>query len=237
MEFFYSDDIYNDIIKLNTYESKHCIRVLRKKEGQSLNVVDGKGTLYQGKLVSITKKNCHVRIDKIFENYSCRDYYIHIAISPVKNHDRIEWFVEKSIEIGVDEISFIKCERTHRKKIKLERLHRTALSAMKQTLKAKIPIINDIIDFDDFVNINNKSNMYICHLENEYRKDLFHYRKEISDNYKNCILIGPEGDFTSNEIKLSKKMNYHPITLGTSRLRTETAGIVSCSILNFLNTL
>lgn len=237
MEFFYSDDIHDDVIKLNTHESKHCIRVLRKKEGESLNVVDGKGTLYQGKLISITKKNCYVRIDKIFENYSCRDYYIHIAISPIKNHDRIEWFIEKSIEIGVDEISFIRCERTLRKKIKLERLHRTALSAMKQTLKAKIPIINDIIDFDDFVNVNNKSNMFICHLENENRKNLFHYRKEISDNYKHCILIGPEGDFTSNEIKLSKKMNHHPITLGTSRLRTETAGVVSCSILNFLNTL
>ena len=105
----------------------------------------------------------------------------------IKNHDRIEWFVEKSIEIGVDEISLLDVERTLRKKIKLERLHRTALSAMKQTLKAKIPIINDIIDFDDFVNVNNKSNMFICHLENENRKNLFHYRKEISDNYKHCI--------------------------------------------------
>ena len=237
MDFFYSDDISDGIIKLNTHESKHCIRVLRKKEGESLNIVDGKGTLFQGKLISVTKKNCHVKIDKIFENYSCRDYYIHIAISPTKNHDRIEWFVEKSIEIGVDEISFIQCERTLRKKIKIERLHRTALSAMKQTLKAKIPIINDIIDFDHFVKINNKSNMYICHLENENRKDLFHYRKKISNNFKHCILIGPEGDFTYSEIKLSKKMNFYPITLGSSRLRTETAGVVSCSILNFLNTL
>ena len=237
MDFFYSDDISDGIIKLNTHESKHCIRVLRKKEGESLNIVDGKGTLFQGKLISVTKKNCYVKIDKIFENYSCRDYYIHIAISPTKNHDRIEWFVEKSIEIGVDEISFIQCERTLRKKIKIERLHRTALSAMKQTLKAKIPIINDIIDFDHFVKINNKSNMYICHLENENRKDLFHYRKKISNNFKHCILIGPEGDFTYSEIKLSKKMNFYPITLGSSRLRTETAGVVSCSILNFLNTL
>jgi len=235
MEFFFSNMINKDLIELDSIESKHCMRVLRKTIGDSVYVVDGKGNLYEGDIVSSINKNCKIKIREVVKDFNKKDYYIHIGISPIKNHDRIEWFIEKSIEIGVDEISFIKCERTLRKKIKIDRLLRTAISAMKQTLKAKIPKINDIVSFEEFILKSNQIDNFICHLEDNERDDLFQFEKSIKNNQKSCILIGPEGDFTLNEINLSKKYKFKSITLGESRLRTETAGIVSCNLLNLIH--
>lgn len=234
MDFFYSNIIKNNIIVLDLIESNHCLKVLRKSIGDVVNVVDGKGTLFKGKIIS-NNKNCKVEIKKIVKDYNKKNYYIHIGISPLKNHNRIEWFIEKSVEIGIDEISFIGCTRTIRKKINIDRLHRTAISAMKQTLKAKIPKINPILKLNQFIEKNSNDNKFICHLEENITNSIFNYRKTFQFNSSSCILIGPEGDFTLDEINFSKKNNFSFLSLGDSRLRTETAGIVACHLLSIMN--
>ena len=235
MEIFYSNNIANEVIILDIFETKHCIKVLRKKVGDSVNVVDGKGNLFVGNIESYNNKHCYIKINKINKDYGEKDYYIHIAISPIKNHDRMEWFIEKSVEIGIDEISFINCNRTIRKKINIDRLNKIAIIAMKQTLKAKIPKINAIMNIDNFIDTQSASNKFICHLEEDIYKTIFDYKNEFKFNASSCIMIGPEGDFTIEEINRSKKNNFLFLSLGTSRLRTETAGVVACHLLNIIH--
>ena len=235
MEFFYSNNIKDDLIILDSIESKHCIKVLRKSIGDKVNVVDGNGSLYIGIIHLDNSKECHIKIIDVINDYNNKKFYIHIAISPIKNHHRLEWFVEKAIEIGIDEISFIDCNRTLKKVIKMERIKKTAISAMKQTLKAKLPKINKICNYDDFIKNNKEKNKFICHLEKENKSNIFNFKVDIQKHKNVCILIGPEGDFTENEINNSKNYNFKAITLGESRLRTETAGIVACHLLNIIN--
>ena len=235
MELFYSNLIERDTIILDSCESKHCIKVLRKSIGDLVNVVDGKGTLYKGSIVSFNNKQCQIQIKEKIKEYGKRDYYIHIAISVLKNHNRLEWFIEKSVELGIDEISFIYCQRTLKKTIKLNRIYKTAIVAMKQTLKAKIPKINNVLKLEDFLKNCFSENRYICHLEKNNQEDLFHFKKEIKNKRNSCVLIGPEGDFTLDEISFSEKCKFQPVTLGRSRLRSETAGIVACHLLNIIN--
>ena len=230
--YFFSDIIEGNIITLDKAESNHCIKVLRKLNGDKINVVDGTGKLYVGKIINDDKFQCQVEIEEIIEKNKDKENYIHVAISPTKNHDRIDWFIEKAVEIGVDEISFIKCERTLRKKIKINRLTRIAITAIKQSLKAQLPKLNDIVTFNEFLNKNQNNIGYICHLEEGNRTNLFSLGLK---EKKNFILIGPEGDFSSNEIKLARSNNIRSISLGESRLRTETAGVVACHLLNLKN--
>ena len=234
MDFFYSNIIKNNIIVLDSIESNHCLKVLRKSIGDIINVVDGKGTLFKGKIIT-NNKNCKVEIKKTVKDYNKKNYYIHIGISPLKNHNRIEWFIEKSVEIGIDEISFIECSRTIRKKINIDRLNRTAISAMKQTLKAKIPKINPILKINQFIENNSNDNKFICHLEENTTNSIFNYRKIFKLNSSSCILIGPEGDFGIDEINFARKNSFSFLSLGDSRLRTETAGVVACHLLNIMN--
>ena len=235
MEFYFSNNILDKIIKLDSVESRHCIKVMRHINGDTINVVDGLGNLYIGNLILADKKNCQVKIVDVINNYNKKNHYIHVAISPIKNHDRLEWFVEKSIELGIDEITFIKCSRTQRNSIKLKRINKIAITAIKQTLKAYLPKINNIIDFKDFIVNQNHSDNFICHLEDGIRRDIFYYKKSILKKQKICFMIGPEGDFTLSEIKLCKNYNFNSITLGESRLRTETAGMVACHLGNIIN--
>ena len=209
MELFFSNHIIDDIIYLDSQESRHCTKVLRKSLGDKINIVDGLGNLYFGKMIYISKSECKVEIASVEKNYGKKNYYIHIAISPIKNHERLEWFVEKTIEIGVDEITFINCERTLRKNIKMERINRLAITAMKQTLKSKLPKINKIKKFSDFLKICNQNTKFICHLDNNDKKNLFHYKNSILKNKNSCILIGPEGDFSPNEILESKNFTFN----------------------------
>ena len=234
MELFYSNKIDNNIITLDPSESKHCLKVLRKSIGDIISIVDGKGTLFKGKIITNGNKQCEIKVQESIKDYNKRDYYVHIAISPIKNHNRIEWFIEKSIEIGVDEISFIDCSRTIRKKINIDRLNKTAISAMKQTLKAKLPKINSIVKLNDFVVKNNNSNKFICHLEDETPKTIFDFDKKNKFKDSSCIMIGPEGDFTNDEISFSKENRFSFLSLGESRLRTETAGVIACHLLNIV---
>ena len=166
MELFYSNNINKTaLIILDSIESKHCIKVLRKSIGDEVDVVDGIGNLYKGVIELDNPRECHVKVLDSIKNYDKRDYYVHIAISPIKNNSRIEWFVEKSVEIGIDEISFINCERTLKHTVKTERIFKTAISAMKQTLKASLPKINNICSFDEFIANNKESNNSIDNVE------------------------------------------------------------------------
>ncbi len=237
MELFFSNNIKDGIIFLDIVESRHCIKVLRKKVGDKVNVVDGLGSFYKGVIYIDNIKECQIKVLNKIENYDRKNNYIHIAISPIKNNNRIEWFIEKAIEIGIDEISFINCERTLRNNIKMERILKTAITAMKQTLKASLPIINDICSFDYFINHNRNSNQFICHLENDLKTNIFEFKEQIVKDKNSCILIGPEGDFTIEEIKKTSSLGFNSITLGESRLRTETAGLVACHLLNIINAL
>ena len=234
MELFYSHNINRGIIKLDNIESRHCIKALRKSIGDRVNVVDGKGNLYKGTIESDDSRECKIKIFETIIEYDKRDRYIHIAISPIKNNSRIEWFVEKVIEIGIDEISFIDCDRTLRHTIKMERILKTSISAMKQTLKATLPKVNDICSFDSFLESNTQSNKFICHLEDNHRKEISYFKNQLNQNKDSCILIGPEGDFSVNEIVKAKKSHFNATSLGESRLRTETAGIVACHLLNIV---
>ncbi len=235
MEFFYSNNINNDIIILENVESRHCIKVLRKSIGDTINVVDGKGTLYTGIIDDDNLKECKIKISNFVKEYDKKNFYVHIAISPIKNNNRMEWFVEKAVEIGIDEISFIDCDRTLRHTIKIDRIMKTAISAMKQTLKATLPKINNIISYKEFIESNKDSNKFICHLEDEHRKELFHFKEKMNKNKDACILIGPEGDFSVDEIDRAKSVGFDALSLGNSRLRTETAGIVACHLLNIIH--
>ena len=231
MNIFFSRDISSDMAILDKIESNHCLNVLRNEIGDKVIVVDGAGCTYECMISSVKNKIAHLNIlNKIY--YPKKNNYIHIAISPIKNHDRIEWFIEKSIEIGVDEISFISCERTLRRKIRIDRLKKIAITAMKQSLKSVLPKINDINKFDRFIRINNSHNNFICFLDSNNNKTIF--EKNIADKKDICILIGPEGDFSKDEVALAIKDGFKPLSLGSSRLRTETAGIVACNLANIV---
>ena len=239
MQFFYSNNIVVDqnlkqLIILDKVESNHCINVLRYEIGDSIRVVDGKGSLYKGIIKEFTKKECIINVLEVVNDYKKRNYYIHIAIVPTKNHDRLEWFVEKAIEIGVDEISFVDCARALRKQIRMNRINKVAKTAMKQSLKAFLPKINSMDSLKNFIKKNKNMNGFICHLEEGNKKSLIDY-KTIINSKKSYVLIGPEGDFDKKEIEYAIHSKLKPVCLGDSRLRTETAGIVACHLMNIVN--
>jgi len=232
LQFFYSDQIFNDTIVLSEDEANHALKVLRKHQGDNLIVVDGLGGWYRTVIDNENVKDCRLKIIDKKENYNKPDQYIHIAISPTKSHDRIEWFIEKSIEIGIQEISFISSHYSERNNVKFNRIKKRAISSMKQSLKAYIPKINDVIPFQTFIeNCSNKEKYigYLGHSNREYLPSI----ANLGSDY--CILIGPEGDFISAEVDFSLNHGFETISLGKSRLRTETAGIVACHILNIIN--
>ena len=223
MQLFYCPDVLNDACYLNSEESKHCIKVLRKTEGDLINLIDGQGKFYEVVITIASQKKVSFDIQKTWREKES-DYSLHIAIAPTKNNDRLEWFLEKATEIGVAEITPIVCQNSERRIIKHERLMKIILSATKQSLKAKVPKLNPIQTFKEFVSTKQESNCFIAHCKEE---DKTYLKNVISTN--NVVLIGPEGDFTSTEIDLALKQNYKAVSLGNSRLRTETAGLVACN--------
>jgi len=232
MHIFFSENIIEGIFSLNEEESRHAIKVLRLKEKDLVVVVDGKGTMAKGEIKKADNKHCEIKALKVHTGYDKRPYSIHIAIAPTKNSDRMEWFVEKAVEIGIDKISFIQCQRSERKNINLERIQKIAVSAMKQSVKASIPELSEMISFKKFITDAQEKECFIAHLEEGEKKEL---KNSFSKNGKYCILIGPEGDFSEEEIELAKQKGYTPVSLGKSRLRTETAGLVACHTFNLLN--
>ena len=194
--------------------------------------MDGKGGLYETCIESDNIQNCRLNILSVDKEFGHRNYYIHIAIAPIKSHDRDEWFVEKAVEIGAEEISFILTDHSERKNIKLNRINKRAISAMKQSLKAFLPKINDIVPFRDFITKCSNDEKYIGYLNKGKNNHLMQSATAKSDY---CMLIGPEGDFSSSEINESQKFGFKPVSLGNNRLRTETAGLAACHILNLVN--
>lgn len=232
MHLFYTPDITGNEYTLPEEESKHCIKVLRLEAGDQVSLVDGKGGFYTCEIIQPNAKRCEVRCIEKKEHYGQRDFRVHIAIAPTKNIERIEWFLEKCTEIGIDEITPLLCEHSERKIIKLDRLEKVIISAMKQSLKAYLPTLHPMTSFPQFVKNHENTLKCIAHCD-EGNKHSLH---EIYSPHQNVtILIGPEGDFSSHEIELAMNRDFIPVTLGNSRLRTETAGIVACHSINFLN--
>lgn len=232
MQIFYAPDISGNTYTLNEEESKHCIRVLRLDSGDEITLVNGKGGLYKTRIVKPEPKRCQVEVFEAVTEYEKRNHYLHIAIAPTKNIERFEWFLEKATEIGIDEITPLLCEHSERKVINNERLEKIIVSAMKQSVKAYLPKLNQIMTFKQFLQTNNDGELYIAHCN---KKDLSHLKNEIHPYQKVTILIGPEGDFSPEEVNQAIQLKFKEISLGTSRLRTETAGVVACHIANLLN--
>jgi 16S rRNA (uracil1498-N3)-methyltransferase len=234
MHVFYTPDIQeSSVYVLNEEESRHCSKVLRLVIGDKVFLVDGKGGLYEAEIASESKRNVSLSILRVTYNYQQRNYNIHIAIAPTKNIDRIEWFLEKATEIGIDEITPIICERSERKIIKEERLERVITSAIKQSLQAYHPILNPAISFDNFLKQDFNAVKMIAHcIDDEHRVFM---NEVVKTGQRYLILIGPEGDFSPKEIQMALDAGFTPLTLGKTRLRTETAGLAACFELNYIN--
>ena len=236
MNIFYTPDITTPFYTLNETESKHCIRVLRLKENDKISLIDGKGGFYKAVIKDAHQKHCSVEIVEKQQNYGKKDYYLHIAIAPTKNIDRLEWFLEKCTEIGIDEITPIITYHSERKVVKHERLMKIIVSAVKQSQKAYVPVLNEAVSWKDFLK-NNKDfsgEKYIAHCYEEDKKQL---SKEYSEQNNVLIAIGPEGDFSTEEVQNAIDNNFAPVSLGNSRLRTETAGVVACHTVVLVNEL
>jgi 16S rRNA (uracil1498-N3)-methyltransferase len=234
MHLFYTPDITPNATAyfLNEEESKHCVRVLRLSPGDEINLIDGKGNFYTGAITDAHPKRVIIRIDAVIAEYGKRNHYLHIAIAPTKNMERLEWFLEKATEIGIDEISLIITHHSERKEAKTERLNKIITSAVKQSLKAYHPVLHEVTGFHKFLTMPFAGQKFIAHCADGEK---FNLRDELTLNGHYLILIGPEGDFSGKEIADALQSGYKAITLGTSRLRTETAALEACFEVNFLN--
>jgi 16S rRNA (uracil1498-N3)-methyltransferase len=232
VQLFYNKDFNPEQAALTEEESGHCVRVLRQKVGDSIHIVDGKGNLYKAEITDDNPKRCALKVLGITQQFGKKHYYIHLAIAPTKNIDRMEWMVEKAVEIGVDEITFLLTDRTERRHLKADRMKKIAISAMKQSVKAYLPKVNELVDYKKFVTNAEQDELFIAHLVEGERHSLYR-TAQTSKSY--CILIGPEGDFSPQEVTIALQNRFTPVTLGTNRLRTETAGIVVCHTLNLIN--
>ena len=224
--------IQNNVAILNEDESLHCIKVLRHKVGDTINVIDGAGLMAIGTIEAAHAKQCAISLINKKQVPKARNYYLHIAIAPTKNIERIEWFVEKAVEIGVDEISFIRCKNSERTVVKDDRIRKVAESAVKQSKQAYLPKLNSVIDFNTFVKSISSDNKLIAHCEENTKQ---HLKQYIFKNKSTVVLIGPEGDFNKEEVELATTQNYVSVSLGESRLRSETAGLFICNAFAVIN--
>lgn len=233
MQIFYSPDINGTEYTLDEKESRHCIRVLRMKAGTRLQIIDGKGNLYEAVIINPDPRKCSLAITGVARDFEKRNYRLHIAISPLKNYERFEWFIEKSVEIGVDEITPLICCNTEKPKVKSERVNNLIISAMKQSLKTTLTILNEPCLFNDFIRKDYSGTRMIAHCKNEQTKS------KIGEVYSKgddaVIMVGPEGDFSTDEIKASIARGFLAVHLGQSRLRSETAGIAACHSIYYIN--
>lgn len=233
MQLFYNPNISetDTTVHFNKDESRHIAKVLRKNTGDTLHITNGKGWLFTTKLSIATPKQCSAEVvSKEFQNK--KDYNLHLAVAPTKMNDRFEWFLEKATEIGIDTITPILCDHSERKVIKTERFERIIQSAMKQSLQLYLPKLNPLTPFSDFITKDFKGQKFIAHCEDTDRKSL---KSELQPKSDILILIGPEGDFSTSEIEVSIQNNFVPVTLGRTRLRTETAAIAACHSIAFIN--
>ena len=262
MNLFYAPDIAQ-ILSLPEEESQHCVKVLRMKAGDRIHIIDGVGGLYEAQITEAHPKRTQVEILNVQTEYGRRPFRLHLAVAPTKNIDRFEWFVEKATEIGFDELTPLCCRYSERKIIKPERIEKILVSAAKQSLKAYVPCLNPMTTFKDFVahilspslrgtseptvlsrmaknaeGGNNSqlstlnSQLFIAHCYDQPKQHLLHACPPASDV---VVMVGPEGDFSEEEVELALRNSFQAITLGDSRLRTETAGVVACHLVTVAN--
>ncbi|WP_158829693.1 16S rRNA (uracil(1498)-N(3))-methyltransferase [Mucilaginibacter lacusdianchii] len=235
MQIFYTPDINPQaaVYTLTEEESKHAVRVLRLAAQDIIQLVDGRGGFYTARILEAHPKKTQLQITEVQQQYGKRDHYLHIAVAPTKNIERLEWFLEKATEIGIDEISLILCQRSERKEAKTDRLNKIITSAVKQSLKAYHPQLNSLTPFSKMVQSYHEGQKFIAHCLPG--KDKVSLASQLELQGSCLILIGPEGDFTEKEIAEALQNGFKPITLGESRLRTETAALEACFEVNFLN--
>lgn len=231
MHVFYTPDILSNP-ELPAEEAGHCLRVLRLGMGDEILLTDGKGFFYKAVISAASGKRCQVKIVETIEQEPFWTGHLHLAMAPTKMMERVEWFAEKATEIGFDELTFLNSRYSERKVIKTERVEKIVVSAVKQSLKARKPIINEITDFEKFVKQEFCGDKFIAHCNEGEKISL---KDAIIPGNDTLVLIGPEGDFSKEEVELAIKNGFRPITLGKSRLRTETAALVAVHIMNLLN--
>jgi 16S rRNA (uracil1498-N3)-methyltransferase len=233
MQLFYNLTINETLTSFvfDKEESKHIIKVLRKKESDILFVTNGLGFLFKTEIALASDTKCTVKIIS-FEKQALSNYHLHLAVAPTKMNERYEWFLEKATEIGVHQITPIVCEHSERKVIKMDRFQKIIETAMKQSLHYYLPKLNEPILFKDFLKIQHSGQLFIAHCEETNKKSL---KSELKPDENVTILIGPEGDFSVKEIQLAIENNFIPVSLGNTRLRTETAAIVACHSVIFKN--
>lgn len=231
MHIFYTPDIVAEM-QLPDEEAQHCIRVLRMTEGDEILLTDGKGSFYKALIRTAHPKHCRIEIVETITPDPLWNVKIEIAVAPTKNMDRMEWFTEKATEIGIDKIIPILCDHSERKALKEERLEKIAVSAMKQSMKPVLPQILPLTPFDKIVSTHFDGQKFIAHC---YKED----KTELKDAYQKgsnaLILIGPEGDFSEKEVEKAIRNGFLPVSLGRSRLRTETAALVACHTIQLLS--
>ena len=236
MRLFLSDDTHGPYAVLPPDESKHCVRVLRMTTGDELWVTSGDGAMCRARIAVPNERSCEVEIVERLDNYQPRPFFLHLAVAPTKNPARLEWLVEKAVEIGIDRITPLLCDHSERMHLKTERLDRIALSAMKQSLKARRPTIDPATSLDDLLASlpapSPDACRLLCHCADSDRRTL---RQLYTPGQSALVLIGPEGDFSPREIALALDHGFQPVTLGDSRLRTETAALYAITVLNFMN--
>jgi len=233
MQLFYNPEIteLTQQFSFDKEESKHIIKVLRKTTGDTLFITNGNGWLFKAEIIIPDIKNCVAKIISK-ELKKKHPYNLHLAVAPTKMNDRYEWFIEKATEIGINTITPIICDHSERKIIKVDRFDKIVQSAMKQSLSCYLPKLNDVVSFKDFINQKFNGQLLIAHCEETDKKSL---KNVINKNEDITILIGPEGDFSVKEIEMAINKNFIPVTLGETRLRTETAAIVACHSVAFIN--
>ena len=232
MHIFFEENLQNALVELSPEESRHCTKVLRLKAGDEIGFVDGKGLFARARLVEVNAKSTTAAITQR-ELQSKRNFHLHIAVAPTKSIDRFEWFLEKATECGIEEITPIICAQSERKVIKPERLNKIIVAAMKQSQRAWLPRLNDVVKFKDFVkSYSSDTPSFIAHCDEGAKnplRDAYQPGKDV------LIMIGPEGDFSPEEVQLARDKGIQAISLGQNRLRTETAALVACMEVNFLN--
>ncbi|NER11571.1 16S rRNA (uracil1498-N3)-methyltransferase [Muriicola jejuensis] len=233
MQLFYNPEISEETkeFDLGPEESKHLQKVLRKKEGDTFHITNGKGWLFEARLEKISPKSIRAMVLSSEKRHR-KMHSLHMAVAPTKSNDRFEWFLEKATEIGIDEITPIICKRSERKTLKIERLQKVIQEAMKQSLRTYLPVLHPPVSLEEFLQTPHPSLRFIAHCHEEEKMEL---KRRIAPDKRITVLVGPEGDFTEEEVDMAYDKGFLPVSLGESRLRTETAAIYACTAVAVFN--
>ncbi|MBQ1174650.1 MAG: 16S rRNA (uracil(1498)-N(3))-methyltransferase [Alistipes sp.] len=236
MQLFYAPEISLPRYTLPEEESKHCVRVLRMTVGDELHLTDGKGNMYRCKVVSDNVKRCEVEVVETWPEYERMSYGLTMCVAPTKNIDRFEWFLEKATEIGISEVYPLECDHSERRQIKLEREEKVITAAVKQSLKAYHPVLHDLTSVRDIIDMDFEGEKYIAHCDSSFGERPY-LGNLVKKGANTLILIGPEGDFSKEEINFALQNGFKAISLGRERLRTETAAVVATTVVATINKL